>query len=109
MFRIPTRYDLSNPKAAENAIVADALSGRAKYIKWVTHGMMSTDHHARNILGRVKVRVDDACIGGSFTFVYVNGVDMSYGSVKDFDYHRVATAILQGIDRPTKSPSLWNC
>lgn len=109
MLRIPTRYNLDDPKAAENAIVADALSGRAKYIKWVVPGAMSTDTHAWNILGRVKVRVDDASIGGTFTFVYVNGVDMSYQAINVFDYQRVATAILAGIDRPTKMPSLWNC
>lgn len=92
------RYDLSNPKAAEEAIVRDALCGTVQYSRRTAPtGMLLMRQGVAKEAG-VVVRLGHGGSVGICTFVQVNGVDMSYEPIRRFDARRVAEAVLHGHD-----------
>ena len=96
------RYDLSDPKAAEEAIVRDALCGAVQYRRWTAPtGMLLMRHGVAKEAG-VVVRLGHGGSVGTCTFVRVNGVDMSYELCRNFDARRVAEAVLDGHDPRSK-------
>jgi hypothetical protein len=81
----------------EDRIVEDIVSGRLRFRGYVVDGWSSSDTHYDCLNADIKARVDHANIGGTFSFLYVGGVDYSFGR-DGVDYLRVVRAIASGAD-----------
>jgi hypothetical protein len=108
--RIPRveRYTFSSLKDLELQIVNDAMSGLLQVMSYTEPTQFSVDHHTKVLNRDIKIQVDHAHIGGTFSFIWVQGQELSYSRVEEFDYRRVITAILTRKDVPTTTHSLWN-
>lgn len=92
------RYTLANLKAAEDAIVRDALSGAVQYRRWTAQtGMQLVLNGVADSADVVVRRGHGGSVGMSIV-VRVNGVDVSHQGVPRFDTQRVAAAVLDGHD-----------
>jgi hypothetical protein len=100
-------YDFSDLKDLEQQIVADALSGKIRFSVSKIPTTVSVDHHIKATNRHISIRIDHAFIGGTFTFITIQDMDLSYELVSKFDYQRVITAILKREDVPTTETSLY--
>lgn len=106
--------NVKNLKALEDEVVKRLLDGELKFFKWIVPGMASTDYHYRsaNCRPAIKIRVDHASVGGTFSFIWIGGEDLSFKVKSEFDYERVITAITRGIDEASPDLGimrLWKC
>jgi hypothetical protein len=85
-------------KTAEERIVSDAVGGRVRTVTFTTRQPYSEDTHVVGLNRNVEARIDRSHGCGTYVFVWVDGVDMSYQPLHVFDYERVARALLEGRD-----------
>ena len=102
-------YQTADLPALQRQLLADVASGRLRFLRWSWSGSMSLDRHYWAPRSRVKLRVDHAHAGGTFAFLRVSGVDLSFSAGSGFDLDRVATAIATGSDPGTRPATLWRC
>jgi hypothetical protein len=102
-------YEFTDLKDLELRIMADAMRGLLPIETRMVTTEVSIDQHVTVLNRDIHIRVDHAFIGGTFSFIWVQGMDLSQAKVTEFDYQRVITAILERKDVPTTSVSLWRC
>lgn len=108
------RYETGDALALQDALLADIAAGRLKFQYAKSYHPYCVEHHWRAVNADVQLRVDGANIGGTFTFLYVQGSDMSYLLAPQFDLQRVSHAIRTGQDQGVTKhsshwESLWHC
>jgi len=91
-------YDLSDTKKLEENIVRDVISGLLRFRTFTDTTLVSIDTHHDCINCNIKLRIDSANIGGTFTFLYIQDRDYSFGR-EGFNFYRVVNAIVNKEDR----------
>lgn len=94
----PPRYDLSDLKAVEDAIVGDALRGAVRYRRGTDRTGVLLIFHGTTESGDVVAKLGYGGSVGTRVIVRVNGVDLSHEDARRFDAQRVAIAVIEGRD-----------
>jgi hypothetical protein len=84
-------------------IQADLAAGHLSFKRWTEPTVISRDEHAESECGRIRARLDHANIGGTFSFLWLDGKEVR-GTVD-----RVVDTIMTGTDPGERERSLWRC
>lgn len=101
--RIP--YPYTKFKELENKLVADSISGRLDIETSNTITHCSNDVYYTSRVYDVTIRVDYPDFGGTFTYIFINGIDVSNRPFREFDRMRVVIAVRDRVDTPSTESS----
>lgn len=103
------RYVYKDLKDLENQILEEVRGEKLKIVKYMGMNPLCEEYYTRVIGRDIVIRIDVATSmpgGGSFSFIYVDGMDLSTKSEKEFDYSRVIRAINDGRDPGAADPKV---
>lgn len=103
------RYVYKDLKDLENQILEEVRQEKLKMVKYSSLHWACTEYYTRVVGRDIVIRIDHATSmpgGGTFSFIYVDGMDLSTKCEKEFDYSRVIRAINSGRDPGAHDPKV---